>query len=427
MIRLIIRIKEVLFTVSLCVLWLIPVFINLLWNPIFPLPVKAENVAKLSENQGQKEITGKYSKSQLPDLSSEDPLEQLPIIYNGPGGTLLKYQAKTDFLETFKPEVDIFENKPSELDETSFSSKSAFNSSDNRFEILRLEQKFKNFNYGVEYRYVGKNLNNFDRYKKKAETKTNFGLENDQEGVEIWGEKNIGPIGLKTFFSRFWDNVDHDPALPRMLTHRYGLEMKYKMDLLPVCLSFSHFSEESEDTFEIENSEYHGEQKKTYSSSLQYHGGKAFDITASASYSLSQDLFDPNKETQSFRHKISSSIHPASNLTIIPTLSFGEYRYLWDGEQRENPSASLSISYSQIFNVVDLSLRGRYSQTKNTDRSLDTERLNTSIGLSWHANNSFFPKMCYSLDLGYNQYDDKINENSSYNTLSTSFKLEFQL
>jgi len=427
MIRLFIRIKEVFFTVPLWVLWFIPVFVNLFWNPIFPLPLKAEKVANLSENQGQKQTTVKYSKNHLPDIFPKDPLEQLPIIYNGPGGTLLKYQAKADFLETFKPEVDIFENKPSELDETFFLSGSASNESDNRFEILRLEQKLKGFNYGLEYRYVGKNLNDFDRYKKKAEVKTNFGLENDQEGVEIWGEKHIGSIGLKTFFSRFWDNVDRDPALPRMLTHRYGLEMKYKMDLLPVCLSFSHFSEESEDTFEIESSEYHGEQKKTYKSSLQYHGGKAFDVTASASYSLSQDLFDPNKETQSFRHKISSSIHPASDLTITPTLSFGEYRYLWDGEQTKNPSASLSISYSQILNVVDLSLRGRYSQTKNTDRSLDTERLNTSIGLSWRTNNSFFPQMCYSLDLGYNQYDDKINENSSYNTVSTFFKLEFQL
>ena len=427
MIRLFIRIKEVFFTFPLCVLWLILVFVNLLWNPIFPLPVKAENVAELSENQGQKQTTVKYSKSHLTDLFPKDPLEQLPIIYNGPGGTLLKYQAKADFLETFKPEVDIFQNKPSGFDETFFLSRSASNESDNRFEILRLEQKLKGFNYGLEYRYVGKNLNDFDRYKKRSESKTNFGLENDQEGVEIWGGQDIGSIGLTTFFSRFWDNINRDPAIPRMLTHRYGLEMKYKMDLLPVCLSFSHFREESEDTFEIESSEYHGEQKKTYKSSLHYHGGKAFDITASASYSLSQDLFDPNKETQSFRHKISSSIHPASNLTIIPTLNFGEYRYLWDGEQRENPSASLSISYSQIFNVVDLSLRGRYSQTKNNDRSLDTERLNTSIGLSWHVNNSFFQEMCYSLDLGYNQYDDKINENSSYSTLSTSFKLGFQL
>ena len=419
--------REIFLTVPLCVLWLILVFVNLLWNPIFPLPVKAENVAELSENQGQKQITVKYSKSHLPDLSLKDAQERLPIIYSGPGGTLCKYQAKADFLETLTPEVDIFQNKPSEFDETFFLSSSASNESDNQFEMLRLEQKFKNFNFGLEYRYVGKNLNDFDSYKKKAETKTNFGLENDQEGMEIWGEKNIGSIGFKTFFSKFWDNVDRDPALPQMLTHRYGLEMKYKMDLLPVCLSFSHSSEKSEDTFEIESSEYHGEQKKIYKSSLQYYAGKTFDVTASESYSLSQDLFDPNKETQSFRHRISSSIHPASNITIIPTLSFGEYRDLWDGEQRENPSASLSISYGQIFNIVDLSLQGRYSQTKNNDRSLDTERLNTSIGLSWHVNNSFFQEMCYSLDLGYNQFDDKINENSSYSTLSTSIKLEFQL
>ena len=150
MIRLFIRIKEVFFTFPLCVLWLILVFVNLLWNPIFPLPVKAENVAELSENQGQKQTTVKYSKSHLTDLFPKDPLEQLPIIYNGPGGTLLKYQAKADFLETFKPEVDIFQNKPSGFDETFFLSRSASNESDNRFEVLRLEQKFKNFNYGLE-------------------------------------------------------------------------------------------------------------------------------------------------------------------------------------------------------------------------------------------------------------------------------------
>jgi len=419
--------RKIFSTVPLCVLWLILVLVNLLWNPIFSLPAKAENVAKLSENQGQKQTSVKYSKNHMPNFSLKDPLEQLTIIYSGADDTLYKYQAKADFLETLKPEVDIFQNKPSEFDETLFLSSSAPNESDNRFEILRLEQKFKNLNYGLEYRYVGKNLNDFDRYKKKADTKTNFGLGNDQEGVEIWGEKNIESIGFKTFFSRFWDNVDRDPALPRMLTQRYGLEMKYKMDFLPVCLSFSHISEQSEDTFEIESSEYHGEQKKIYKSSLQYYAGKTFDITASANYSLSQDLFDPNKETQSFRHKVSSSIHPASNLTIIPTLSFGEHQYLWDGEQIKNPSASLSISYSQIFNIVDLSLRGRYSQAKNNDQSLDVETLNTSISLSWYANNLFFQKMCYSLDLGFNQYDDKINENSSNNILSTLFKLEFQL
>ena len=94
MIRLFIRIKEVFFSVPLCVIWFIPVFVNLLWNPFFPLPVNAEKAAKLSENQGQKQSTVKYSKSHLPDLSPEDPLEQLPIIYNGPGGDLIKISGK---------------------------------------------------------------------------------------------------------------------------------------------------------------------------------------------------------------------------------------------------------------------------------------------------------------------------------------------
>jgi hypothetical protein len=427
MIRLFIRIKEIFFAVRIRVLWIIPVSVSLFWNPCFPLPVKAAKVAELSGNQGQKQTTLKNSQINLPDLSVKDPLEKLPIIHNGPGGTLLKFQVKADFLETFKPEIDIFQNTSSEFDETFLSSSSASNESDNRFEIFRLEQKLDGFNYGLEYRYVGKNLNYFNRYKQKTETKTKVGLENDQEGVEIWGEKNIRSIGIKTFFSRFLDNVDRDPTLPRMLTHKYGLEMNYRMVLLPICFSFSHSREESKDTFESGNSEYQGKQKETYNSSLKYYGGKAYDITASSSYSFSHDLFNSNQETESFRHGISSSVRPASNLTITPTLSLGEYRYLWYGEHEKNPSASLSITYSQLFNVVDLSLRGRYSQTKNANRSLDTERLNTSIGLRWNADNLFFRKIGYSLNLGYNQYLDKINRNSSYNSLSTSFKLEFQL
>ena len=426
MIRLFIRIKEIFFIVPLCVLWFIPVFVNLLWNPFFTLPVNAEKSAKLSENRGQKQTAVTYSKSHLPDLFPEDPSEQLPIIYNGPGGILLKYQEKADFLDTFNPEVDIFENKPSEFDETFFLSRSASNVSDNRFEIFRLEQKLKGFNYGLEYRYVGKNLNDFDRYKKKAKTKTNFGLENDQEGMEIWGEKNIGSIGFKTFFSRFWDNVDRDPTQTQILTNKYGLEMKYKMDSLPIDVSFSHSREESENIIKPDSTDYQGEQKETYGSSLNYYGGKAFTMTASSTYSYSHDLFDTNKKTGSYWHRISSCIRPASNLTITPMLSFGEYRY-WYGERKENPSASLSINYSRIFNIVDLSLRGRYSQTRNTDGSQDTAILDTSVGLSWNAIYSFFPKMSYSFELGYDQYYDKISQNSSYDALCTSFKLEFHI
>jgi hypothetical protein len=422
-----IRIKEVFFAVRLRMVWLVPVFVSLCWIPYFHLPLKAANAAELSVNQGQKQTTLKKSPIHLPDLSVKDPEEEPRIIYDGPGGKLLKLKVKADILETFRPDIDIFQNKRSIFDEPFSSSSSFSNESSNRFEIFRLEQKLKGFNCGLEYRYVAKHLNYFNRYKNKTGTKTKVGLKNDQEGVEVWGEKNIGFIGIKAFFSRFLDNVDRDPTLPRMLTHKYGLEMKYRMHLLPIWISFFHSREESENNLETDSSEYQGIQKETYNGSLKYYGGKRFDVTASTSYSLSRDLLHPDQETERFRNGIRSSIHPAPDLTITPVLSFGEYRYLWYGEREIHPSASLFVTYRRISNVVDLSFGGRYSQTKNTDQTLDSETLSTSIGLSWHAKSLFTRKIGYSLNLGFNQYVDNIQPDSSYNSLSASFKIDFEL
>ena len=241
------------------------------------------------------------------------------------------------------------------------------------------------------------------------------------------GSKKIGPIGLKPFFSRYYDNVDRNPKQTRMLTNEYGLEMKYKMDSLPIYFSVSHSRGESESTIESDSSEYQGKQKKSYGGSLYYYGGKTFNMTASSSYSPSQDLIDPNKVTNSYWHEISASISPVSNLSITPTVSFGEYRYLWYGEQTENPCASLSVTYSRLLNTVDLSLWGEYSRMRNTDGYQDAETLNTSVSISWDAKYLFLPKTRFSLDLGYDQYDDKIYQSSSYDSFSASLQLKFQL
>jgi hypothetical protein len=250
-------------------------------------------------------------------------------------------------------------------------------------------------------------------------------LENDQEKVEICGEKKSGLIGLKTFFSRSWKNVESDLTHTQNLTDKYGLELKYKMDSLPINFFFSHSTEESEDIIPNRSS-YQGKQKKTYGTSLHYRKENSFNLKASLRYCDSQNLFDEKKETENYWYTISSSISPDSNLTITPTLSFDEYRY-WYGERKETPSASLFITFAQILNVVDLSLKGKYSQTRNTDGSQDVQILDTSMALSWDAKNLFFSKISYSLELSYDQYKDKVCHNSSYNELSTLIKLAFNL
>jgi len=129
----------------------------------------------------------------LSDFSAKDPLLQPVVIYNGPEGMLLKSHVKADFFGTFKPEIDIFQ-KSCEFYEACFPSNVASNESDKHLEIFRLKQNLNGFNYGVEYRYVGRNLNDPNHYKNKTETKTKVDLQNDQQGVEIWGEKKSGPL-----------------------------------------------------------------------------------------------------------------------------------------------------------------------------------------------------------------------------------------
>ena len=421
------RIKEVFFAVCLRMVWFIPVFVNLCWIPCVNLPLKAAQAAELSKNQGHKQTPPKNPQNELPDLSVKEATEQPLIIYDSPNAKLLKFKVRADILDDLKPDIDIFQNKSSESDKTSFPPSFSSDTPDNRLEIFRLRQKLSDFTFGLEYRHIAKHIYDFNRYKNKTETKTKVRLKNDQEGVELWGGTTIGGIGLKTFFSRFLDNVDQDPTLPRMLTHKYGLEMKYKIPVFPIGLSFFHSREESENNVETESAEYQGTQKEIYNGSLRYDGGKRFDITASSSYSLSRDLYHPDQETVSFRNGLRTSIRPAPHLTITPALSFGEYRYLWDGEHETHPSASFFLQYRRLFDIIDLSFLGRYSQTKNTDQTLDNERLSTSIGLTWNEKNFFSRKIGYSLNLGYHHYLDNIQPDGSYSSLSTSFKLDFEM
>lgn len=426
MIRLSIRIKEVSFRVFLCVLWLIPVFVILCWNPYFPLPVKAIEAAELSENQGQSQPALEDSQINVHDVSVEYPLPQPLVIDDGPEGLLLKSQVKANFFGKSKPEIDIFQKKRSEIENPLFSSNLASNEPDRQLEIFRLKQKFNSFNCGMEYRYVGKNLNNPKDYKKKTKTKTNADFKSDQEGLEIWGEKKFGPIGLKSFFSRFYDNVDCNPKQTRMLNKEYGLEMKYKMDSLPIYFSVSHSRGKSESTIEPDSSEYQGKQKKTYGGSLYYYGGKAFNMTASSSYSPNQDLVDQNKVTESFWHEISATVRPTSYITITPTISYGEYRYLWYGERTENPSASLSVSLSKLFKTVDIYFWESYSGMRGTDGYQDDMMFNTALGISWKAKYfTSLPKMKFSIGLEHYTYIDKIYSESFSNDMRTSFSVKF--
>jgi hypothetical protein len=335
---------------------------------------------------------------------------------------LWEYEGQYEFSHTFKPEITII-RKGSPFASPFGAANRGFGVPQERLEIVRLEQDFNMFSFGSEYCYVGKDLTNLKPYEKKIDITAK--LMNDQQVLRMWGVKKLGPVQFKTFFSRTSDNVARDPGRPQMLTDEEGIAMDYKLPALPLYLSISHSESQSRGTFEPGGSEAEGSDAQNIDGSLYFYGGDNFDLTLSSSYSTSQDRVESDEETEVFWHEISASFRPTGKITITPTVSFGEYRYLWYGERTESPSASLSVSYSGLFDAVDLSLWSSYSQMRETVGYQDDITIDTWAEIGWDGDLSTIPRVRYALGFGHEKYIDKIYSDSSYDTLSMSFRMTF--
>jgi hypothetical protein len=320
------------------------------------------------------------------------------------------------------PVVDIVAKENRAFYDSFLRSRSVSDGRERQLQVVKLKQSLKGFSYGAEYRYVGKSAAKPEDYRKH--TKGHYNLLNDQEGLEIWASRELGPIRLTGFLSRFWDNVDNNAALYRMFTNQTGIALNYKTPSLPIYLSFSHIRGASESTRKPNNSKAKGSSREIYDGSLYYYGGNSFDLTLSSSYSLSEELYDSDKQTESYWHEISASFRPSWNLTITPTVTYGEDRYRWYGERTEMPSASLCTTYSGLFDAIDLSLWGYYFRMKSTDGYLDETTLDSFLEINWNTKDLLAPEIKWTLEIGYQRFTDNIYPDSSYDALSASLFLK---
>ena len=347
---------------------------------------------------------------------------------DGTLGYFWRMKQKVNFSGIFTPQLSVFRKETSASEIPQFQLNKILNDSESRRElaVIKLTQKSKGYSIGTQYSYGGNDLKNPGKYKKASYA--NNELKNDEEKIHVWGGKKIGSLGLKTFISRSWNNVERDPDKYQMTGTFGGAALDFKTPRLPFWFSFSYSQGTSESTMEPDGSKSKGENLQNYGGSLYYRGGEAFDMTLSSSYSPTQDRIRSDEITDTFWHEISANIRPTWKITITPTISFGEYRYLWYGERTKNPSASLSVSLSELFETVDLNFWGYYSGMRGTDGYQDDMMFNTSLGISWKAKYfSSLPNMKFSIDLDHSTYINKIYPESSSNDIGTTFSAKFPL
>jgi hypothetical protein len=429
------RIRLEVFSIGLCL-----IFSN------FSLSITLTQAAEIPKNWGQAQQafenirahTNSALAEEKPSKPSEiniidetevaelkGPRSRMAIDDDGTPGYYWRNKDKFD-LGIFKSELSVFRKEAPvpEIFPFFFDRTQDEDESQRELKVVKLTQKSKGYCIETQYSYGGKDLKNPDKYMKPSYT--NSELKNDEEKIQIWGTKKIGPVGLKTYISRSWNNVEKDPDKYRMAKTFGGGALDFKVPRLPFWFNLSYSQGTSESTMAPDGSKTKGENEQNYGGSLYFYGDETYDITLSSSHSPTRDRIRSHRKTDTFWHEISANIRPTSYITITPTISLGEYRYRWYGEKTENPSASLSVYLSQLFKTVDLYLWGYYSGMRGTDGYQNDMTLNTSIGISWTAKYfSSIPEMKFAIELDNATYVDKIYLDNSSNTVGTSFSVKF--
>jgi hypothetical protein len=280
-----------------------------------------------------------------------------------------------------------------------------------QFQFINLRQELHDFSFSARYHYVG------EGYKNAPD------FQSDQEGIEIRGERQAGPVLLRASFSRFRDNLAQDQNRHQMLTNQGEIAMGYEVPILPLGISFAYSQSTSQSTIEpVGQGPLSGRERTVYGT-FNYSRGSIFDATISSSYTSKEDGLDATEGTDQFSHQFSASIQPLQNLTFTPAVGYSEYRDLENAERTVAPTASLSITYKNLLRVIDLSLYGAFSKRTASDGLQDESTLTGSVNVGWDAKPWQLPKMRLSFDFDLQENADNKYPDNSYEAFAAYLSL----
>jgi hypothetical protein len=126
-----------------------------------------------------------------------------------------------------------------------------------------------------------------------------------------------------------------------------------------------------------------------------------------------QDKLTPDQQTRSLYHEVSLNLRPTSDIYITPYLSYSETTYGATGARTVNPSAMLSLTWSNIIENVTFNLFLMFQHSKSTDgwtNSDSTMILNSLV----YDLGAIRGNRLLSFDLLYTRYADGVYHDNSY-------------
>jgi hypothetical protein len=273
---------------------------------------------------------------------------------------------------------------------------------------LNLKGSWAGFAYGAKYLQVE------DGFDKVPGTRLN----SNQEGKEIWINRTLSVLKLKTFISDYWDNVNFNPNRPKVRKTRAGAAFDIAFPYWPILsLSWSHGNSL---TMRKPDGPVRGEESiQTLNSSLYYLISK-WKLSINSSYSTGKDKNQGDTESRILLSEIRGSYTPIKSISISPSIGFTKEEYKWLGAELDymTPTSSVSVNYSPSNTPFNIKAYGHYSRHTGNDGFTDANTFNGLAEFAWKLGKTPIGDQTVSLEFGYYNYLNSVFSESSYQEYS---------
>jgi hypothetical protein len=276
---------------------------------------------------------------------------------------------------------------------------------------LGIKGEVEGFEAGVQYRSVGKRLERLVGGPSSLK---------DREGYELWAAQRLGLFKLRISDSELTDNVDRNPALPRVTRDQNAVTAGLAVPEWPV-LELTYAAGDST-RLRLTPQGRDGERERydfdSLTGSAYYYGGPWWEVAASSTVAQSRHEVRVHDETMTTSQDLSLTLRLLDSFTAVPAVSLSQEHYLQSAVRSDTGTAGLTLSYAPPRSGWSVSTYGGYTSTRTSDSSIDGRSVSLTGALTYALGQWLPKRSTVSVECGYDRYVDGVVPQSSSSAIS---------
>jgi hypothetical protein len=276
---------------------------------------------------------------------------------------------------------------------------------------LGIKGEVEGFEAGVQYRSVGRRLERLVGGPPSLK---------DREGYELWAAQRLGLFKLRISDSELTDNVDRNPALPRVTRDQNAVTAGLAVPEWPV-LELTYAAGDST-RLRLTPQGRDGDRERydfdSVTGSAYYYGGTWWEVAMSSTVAQSRHAVRAQDETSTTSQDLSVTLRLLDSLTAVPAVSLSQEHDVQSAVRSDTGTAGLTLFYAPTTRGWSVSTFAGYTSTRTSDSLVDGRSVSLTAALTYGLGSWLPKRSTVAVECGYDRYVDGVVPQSSSSAIS---------